>query len=268
MKARMASLPCKSLIPPLGLLVSLTLANALQAAGDFEAKVFNSSDGALLKYRLHSPSGMDANAKYPVVLFFHGAGERGTDNELQLKNGVRHILAYTRTNNAPAFIIAPHSPGKWVDTPWELDEHTMPSDPTAVMRMAIELIESTLRGPQVDTNRIYVTGLSMGGFGVWDILQRRPDLFAAAIPICGGGDTNQVAQLAHVPIWAFHGDRDSIVKPKRSRDMIAAIEKAGGKPKYTEYKGQNHWVWDMSYTDKAALDWLFAQRKNGGRGCP
>ena len=101
----------------------------------------------------------------------------------------------------------------------------------------------------------------MGGFGTWDIIQRLPDLFAAAIPVCGGGDAAQAEKIKDIPIWAFHGDKDTVVKTVRSRDMIAAIKKAGGNPQYTEYKGVAHDSWTQTYSDKNVLRWLFMQKK-------
>lgn len=112
----------------------------------------------------------------------------------------------------------------------------------------------------VDKNRIYVTGLSMGGFGTWDIIVRRPKLFAAVVPICGG-DEAQAARIARIPIWAFHGGKDRTVKPLRSRNMVDAIKKAGGKIKYTEYPKVGHFAWTPAYRDPEMFAWLFAQKR-------
>lgn len=103
--------------------------------------------------------------------------------------------------------------------------------------------------------------MSMGGYGTWDIIIRKPDLFAAAIPICGGGDETKVAAIAKLPIWAFHGDLDPAVKVIRSRHMIEAIKKLGGTPKYTEYPGQGHFVWIPAHSDPQTWDWLFSQHR-------
>jgi predicted peptidase len=101
----------------------------------------------------------------------------------------------------------------------------------------------------------------MGGYGTWDLAARRPELFAAAVPICGGGDVKMADKLAKVPIWVFHGDKDGAVPVERSREMIAAIEKAGGKPKYTEYKGVGHDSWTATYRDPKVIAWLFEQKR-------
>jgi predicted peptidase len=113
----------------------------------------------------------------------------------------------------------------------------------------------------IDPMRVYITGLSMGGFGAFDLLARRPDLFAASAPVCGGADEKTADKIKHIPIWAFHGAKDTAVKPARSRNMIGALEKAGGKPKYTEYPDVGHNSWDNAYRDPEFSKWFFAQKK-------
>ena len=115
-----------------------------------------------------------------------------------------------------------------------------PTEPSALV---LDLIDTVASEYRIDKDRIYLTGVSMGGYGTWDLVARRPELFAAAIPVCGGGDPAQAEKLAKLPIWAFHGDADPLVPVERPRDMIAAIKKAGGEPKYTEYKGVGHDAW-------------------------
>ncbi len=230
---------------------------------DFEAKIYNSSTGNSIPYRIHMPVNMDTNKKYPLVIFFHGSGERGMDNAKQLIHGVRDILTYSIESNEPAIIIAPQSPQnkQWVNVPWDTDSHVMSEDPSQPMKLAMALMKDIISNHPVDKKRIYVTGLSIGGFGTWDILQRLPHLFAAGIPVCGGGDATQAEKIKDIPIWAFHGGKDTVVKTMRSRDMIAAIKKAGGKPLYTEYKGVAHDSWTETYSDKNVLRWLFTQQK-------
>ena len=127
------------------------------------------------------------------------------------------------------------------------------------MGLAMKLLDKTIGENPVDTNRIYVTGLSMGGFATWEILQREPGKFAAAMPICGGGDPAFIGKFSKVPIWIFHGSADETVQPKRSRAMAAALTAAGGHPIYTEYIGAGHDVWGQTYSDIKIWDWLFAQ---------
>ena len=231
---------------------------------DFAKKTYKTPNGDLLRYRIYLPEKIDKKKKYPLVIFFHGAGERGKDNIKQLKHGVKQILAFTKKYKKPAIIIVPQCPKKqqWVDTPWRDDSHTMPKEPSHSMKLAMAMMKEVMTNQPIDQKRIYVTGISMGGFGTWDIIQRMPETFAAAVPICGGGDVKQAENIKDIPLWAFHGDKDTIVKTKRSRDMISAIKAAGGKPKYTEYKGVKHSpCWIKAYSDEKIFKWLFKQQK-------
>ena len=235
----------------------------LSAEEDFESRKYQSGGKHSLHYRIHSPGDTDSGKQYPLILFLHGAGERGDDNRRQLRHGVADMLAYSRETGNPAIIIAPQCPrGKqWVETPWGADSHSMPKEPSVPMRMTIELLERTMSELPVDRKRVYVTGLSMGGFGTWDIIQRHPDIFAAAIPICGGGDTRMAPAIKGISIWAFHGGEDKTVKTKRSRDMIDSIRKSGGSPNYTEYEGVGHNSWKRTYSNREVLKWLFDQSR-------
>jgi predicted peptidase len=161
-------------------------------------------------------------------------------------------------------VIAPQCPDnqQWVEVPWTADEHRMPKEPSRPLAQTLELVTALQNEFSIDPDRLYITGLSMGGFGVWDAIQRQPDLFAAAAPVCSGGDATLAKQIKDVPVWAFHGDRDEAVKVRRSRDMIAAIQAAGGQPKYTEYKGVGHDSWTATYKDPELYKWLFAQKRS------
>ena len=124
------------------------------------------------------------------------------------------------------------------------------------------MVDAMQKEFSIDADRIYVTGLSMGGFGTWDVIQRHPERFAAAVPICGGGDPAHAEQIAQVPIWAYHGDNDAVVKVERSRDMIAAIKDSGGTPRYTELPGVGHDSWTAAYTSPDLYAWMFAQTRS------
>lgn len=230
----------------------------------FARETFTASNGASLPYRLLSPLKTESGVKYPLVLFLHGAGERGTDNERQLTHVAKELADPQLRQRYPAFVIAPQCPqGKrWVEVDWTQDEHQQPEDPSEPLRAVIELLEESKKSLPVDSSRIYYTGLSMGGFGVWDLAQRQPDQCAGAIAICGGGDRNRAGVLTEVPIWAFHGDADSVVKVRRSRDMVEAIRKAGGNPIYTEYPGVAHNSWTQTSKNPLVWDWLFAQSRD------
>ena len=134
--------------------------------------------------------------------------------------------------------------------------------------MSMELLAALEKEFSIDARRLYVTGLSMGGYGTWDAIQRYPDRFAAAVPICGGGDSLRVKEIARLPIWAFHGADDGVVKPQRSRDMIAALQQAGGTPRYTEYPKTGHDAWSETYSNPKLYEWLLQQRRPATRTAP
>jgi predicted peptidase len=249
------------------LLAAFPLMTIAASAADhrdrFEARIYKDAEGKTLPCRLLSPKEIKPGEKYPLVLFFHGAGECGTDNEKQLVHAMNDFASDEIMARYPAFVVAPQCPEgqQWVDTPWTADSHTMKEMPTEPLQQSLELVESLTKTLPVDTKRLYITGLSMGGFGVWDAIQRHPDRFAAALIVCGGGDPAFAEKIKHVPIWAFHGDSDPTVKPKRSHEMIEALKKAGGSPKYTEYEKTSHDSWTRTYADPQIYEWLFAQRK-------
>ena len=248
------------LLPPAAVILMLTHDALAADPPPLEKHVFEDG-GAKLPYHLLTPSKVEDGKKYPLVVFLHGAGERGADNEKQLVHGVPQFVA--NRDKFPCFLIAPQCPDgkKWVEVDWSADTHTLPKDPGEVGRLALALIERSIRELPVDPKRVYITGLSMGGYGTWDLVARRPELFAAAAPVCGGADEATAARIKNVPVWAFHGAKDTAVKPARSRNMIAALEKAGGKPKYTEYPDVGHNSWDPAYKDPEVFKWLFAQKK-------
>ncbi|HET6250126.1 MAG TPA: dienelactone hydrolase family protein, partial [Tepidisphaeraceae bacterium] len=195
--------------------------------------------------------------------FYHGAGERGDDNKSQWKNGVEVFQKPENREKYACFVVAPQCPKdkQWVNVPWGDNSETQPAEPSEQMKLSLEILESLRKDYSVDGNRIYVMGLSMGGFATWDVITRKPKLFAAAVPICGGGDEKMAAKIKDLPIWAFHGGADPVVKTIRSRNMIAAIKEAGGNPKYTEYPGVGHASWEPAFRDPELLKWLFEQKR-------
>lgn len=248
-------------------MVAALTGRAQVTVDSFEAKAYKSPNGGELLYRQLNPQKVESGKKYPLVLFLHGAGGRGTNNVGQITDagfcpGLMNSVKFNE--EYPCFMIAPQVPStnRWVEVHWGLDAHTMPEQPGAQLRMALELVEQFIKDNPVDTSRLYVTGLSMGGFGTWDAIQRHPGMFAAAAPVCGGGDTAQAAKLVGIPIWAWHGDKDGAVKTQRSRDMIEAIKKAGGNPIYTELKGVGHNAWVAAYGKPEMWKWMFEQKKS------
>ncbi len=225
-------------------------------------EVFKTASGETISYRIYLPKSIPAGKKLPLVLFLHGAGERGNDNSSQLKHGVMPLIKFCTSTNAPAIILAPQCPNdmQWVNVPWSEKSHTMPAEPSQPMKLALALLREKMKTLPVDSARVYVTGLSMGGYGTWDAIQREPALFAAAMPVCGGGDTACAPAIKHIPIWVFHGEQDGAVPVERSRDMFKALQACGSKAQYREYPGAGHDVWSSTYDDPAVLAWFFAQR--------
>jgi predicted peptidase len=247
------------------LAVAIAMPSSTNAADNrdrFEARTFADGDFKL-PYRLLKPKGYNPRQKYPLVIFLHGAGERGVDNQKQLVHGMNDFASDEIMAKYPAFVIAPQCPeGKrWVEVEWTADAHVLPEEPSPQLSAVLNLIAALQREFAIDDKRIYITGLSMGGFGVWDALSRWPEQFAGAVPICSGGDPVMAKQMMRVPIWAFHGTDDKTVKVHRSREMIEALKERGGDPKYTEYPGVAHNSWERTYADPAMYAWLFAQRK-------
>ena len=238
-------------------------ANSETAADWTVPRAFNGSGGHVLLYRWMEPAKVEAGRVYPLVVLLHGAGERGTNNVSQLQWGATPVLAYMRANRIDGYFIAGQVPSgqRWVDTPWDAMSHRMSETPSVSMSLLLELVDKTIAERPVDRSRVYVTGVSMGGYGTWDAVQRRPELFAAAIPVCGGGDTHLAWKIRDVPIWAWHGDKDNVVVPSRSRDMVAALWAVDGRIRYTEVPGCGHGVWNYAYASQEALKWLFDQRR-------
>jgi len=234
----------------------------------FSKEVYKNSTGEKLNYRKLVPTESQKNEVHPLVLFLHGKGERGSDNESQLKHGLKLFAADEGMKGFPAIVVAPQCPKDqyWATT---LDQKaTTPRidpRPTQSMRLVIELLDSMLLNEPVDPNRVYVTGLSMGGFGTFDLIARRPTLFAAAVPLCGGGDPSpsKVRNLLRMPMWVVHGIEDKTVSIDRSREMVRALESAGATPRYSELVGFGHNIWDATYGDIELYNWMFSQSKTG-----
>ena len=238
----------------------------------YEERSVSVADGSAtveFRYRLLRPdsaAGTDLNGgRYPLVLFLHGAGERGSDNLKQLKYLPTWLANPALRQRHPCFVLAPQCrmDERWVDVSWADEQSTpQPTTPTVDLAAATKALEETLTREAIDPDRIYLTGLSMGGFGTWDLAARMPDRFAAILPICGGGDDHVAARIAALPIWCFHGDADMTVPVDRSRIMIAAVKAAGGRPIYSELPGVGHDSWTPAYRDGFVLDWLFSQHRS------
>ncbi len=231
------------------------------AAEKTEAKTFTGANGAVFRYRWAEKLPGDGS-KVPLVVFMHGAGERGTNNVSQLVHGVRELIRWLDKHEKGYRLVAGQVPkGKrWVEVDWSARGHAMPPNPSETMALQLELLDKLVADPRTDSRRVYVTGLSMGGCGTWDAVCRRPQMFAAAMPICGGGDAAQAAKIAKVPIWAFHGSADGAVPVCRSRNMVSALWAAGSNAHYREYPDAGHNVWARTYRDSEVMKWFFSQR--------
>ncbi|WP_341220336.1 prolyl oligopeptidase family serine peptidase [Polaribacter atrinae] len=223
-----------------------------------------------LQFRMLLPKDFSEDKSYPVVLFLHGAGERGGDNEKQLANGSDLFLNEDTRNSFPAIVIFPQCPENDYWAKLKADRTTKPitfnykykKPPTKAMALVMDLMDEMAGKPYVKTNQIYVMGLSMGGMGTFEIIYRKPDMFAAAIPICGGGNPKSVSSYAKsIPLWVFHGAKDDVVDPNLSVYMVSAILKNGGFPRFTLYDFANHNSWDPALAEPKLLTWLFSNSK-------
>ena len=249
-------------------------------SGNYITRVFIDAHSMLMTYYLFIPVNYDPQIKYPLVLLLHGGGERANGTYPSDQN--RDVLLnqdYVKVWGPgipgpsspdvqaqwPSFIVVPQvdSPQQWVDVPANQGSYTLAAQPTDCLRMAKEIVDAVQKQyPNIDPDRLYITGLSMGGYGTWDAIERWPDYFAAAAPLAGAGDPSKASRLVHLPIWAFHGSGDGSVPVAGSRDMIQAITLAGGHPRYTEYASAGHEIWGMVYSTPAFFSWLFSQHKS------
>ncbi len=240
------------------------ISNAFSQPSRFSIEKYISASGDTLRYRQLFPDA-DTLRKYPLVVFLHGSGERGNDNDAQLKWGVSNFASDQMMKSHPAFVIAPQCPenASWSNFSREKNGTKLFLQPTPSkpMDLLIALVRKLAKTLPIDTNRIYITGLSMGGYGTFDAIERFPNLFAAAVPVCGGGDVTKAPLISHIPIWIFHGAEDPSVNPILSLDMIFALTKAGAHPGFTQYPEVGHFSWIAAYTDQLMIDWLFRQHK-------
>ncbi|QKJ32226.1 prolyl oligopeptidase family serine peptidase [Mucilaginibacter mali] len=216
-----------------------------------------------LPYRLLYPLHYDQHKKYPIVLFLHGAGQRGKDNESPLAGVPQALTDPIGREKYPCFILVPQCAKKdvWVKFPGFPESLQATDLPTPSARAAFAQLDILISQLPIDKKRVYIMGYSMGGEGTFDFLTRQPELFAAAIPICSVSDTAKARLIHKIPVWAFHGDQDEVNNVRYSRMMIGALKKQGGKPIYTEFPGAKHNIWMQAYSQPGLFDWLFAQKR-------
>ena len=218
-----------------------------------------------LNYRILRPLNYNPNKRYPVHLFLHGSGERGNDNSSQLTHGGKLFLKKENREKYNSWVIFPQCSknDRWPSLSsdqWDKSFNNNNSKPNKSLGLVIRLMDKFIEKNQVDKQRIYLSGLSMGGMGTFEILFRRPNMFAAATPICGNG-IPQLAKLYadKVPLWIFHGSDDNVVSPKYSLAMAKAIIEAGGSPKMTLYENTGHGSWNNAFEEKDFLKWIHSK---------
>lgn len=252
---RLSSLASTLLLLPLSAMAGLDdvqVRETKYTGGDYQDESF--------QYLFLEPETVEPGKKYPLILFLHGAGERGNDPEALKKHLLPTIASDEYQKKFPCFVIAPQcrSENRWSA---RRGENSANEDMGPMMEMALQCVDEVVKEFPVDENRLYLTGLSMGGYGSWDLAARQPNRWAAVVPICGGGDVANAEKLKNVPIWAVHGDADPAVPVEKSREMVKAIKEAGGDPKYTEYAGVGHDSWTQAYADpNGVIPWMFKQR--------
>lgn len=246
------------------LFYSLIVPEGYSQVSPFHYRKYTNEKGDTLLYRFLE-SDYNTSRKYPLVIFLHGSGESGNDNNAQLKWGVMNFATDENMKLHPAFVIAPQCPA---DDDWSnfksdgsTNGLTLLPKPTRSMQLLIGLIAELIEKFPIDKDRIYITGLSMGGAGTYDAISRYPDLFAAAVPVCGEGDVTKASTFKDMPIWIFHGAEDPGVNPNQARSMLEALTKAGAHPGYTQYPEVGHFSWLAAYSDPMMMEWLFRQRR-------
>jgi predicted peptidase len=230
---------------------------------DFAAGEYTDPTGNMLPYRLFVPRDYDPAKSYPLVTFLHGAGERGTDNRLQL-TGQTGELSYINQSTAATFMLAPQCPpsDQWVEVPFDHGSYSIADTPLSPSLRAVLGLQSwVLTQYNIDRTRLYLTGLSMGGYGAWDLSLRFPTLYAAVVPMSGAGDPERAVLELDDAVWAFHGANDSVIPVSGSRDMVNAMRSFGGDPKYTEFPNADHNIWDTAYATRDLIPWTFAQQR-------
>ena len=249
------------------LLMFWSLLGVTYGQNEYEKKVYVTVSGDSLNYRLLRPEVEQEGEKYPLVLFLHGAGERGSDNEKQLFHGSQMWLNPVNRENYPAFILFPQCPesGYWAYTerPSSFEPDKMPCDfPISNVSVILkELLDTYLAMPQVDKQRIYIMGLSMGAMGTFDLTIRYPELFAAAIPICGTVNASRLKAAKDVKFRIFHGDVDNVVPVNGSRQAYKVLKAAGADVEYIEYPGVGQLSWNQAFNQSDFMGWLFSQKK-------
>jgi predicted esterase len=203
-----------------------------------------------LNYQLWGNPKLEGSQRYPIIVWLHGSGQSGDDNESQIGGAPKILTTEDNQAQRPCFLLAPQCPS--ADIGWKNE----------VAEKLLALIADLADHLPIDENRLYLTGSSMGGFGTFGIAAKYPQVFAACVPLCGGGDVKNAEILKNIPFWVFHGDKDDMVPVERSRVIVEAVKKAGGEMmNYTELEGAGHGITGLVYPRTDLHEWLFKQRK-------
>jgi poly(3-hydroxybutyrate) depolymerase len=265
-------------------LIAFSLTTYAWNYGAFHEIYFTGSNGVSLYFYLFIPNEMDPDSQYPIVVWLHGMYKSVGG---PIENPVINMDAFYNDDTQSKYKSYVLMPICAKDQNWVSETgsgvpviYSMPDEPTRTMAVALEIIDSVIRGQgNIDTSRIYVVGGSMGGYATWDIIVRRPDFFAAAVPLCGGADTSKAPLVAHMNIWTYHGDQDDIIDITGTREMFKALIRARGVEtvtveddrrtlfmspdstlRYSEHKGTGHAIYDMVLKDDDLLAWIFSKR--------
>jgi predicted peptidase len=243
-------------------LLSSLIAFAQSADDGFSSSSFSGSNGLVMPFRFHSPS-MEVRTAIPLIIYLHGAGGWGTDNVRQISGGNTHgtrlWLKPEIAAGNPAYVMAPQipSPQQWGASGSE--------ELSPYADVLMELIDQMKSEFLIDESRLYIMGQSLGGIGVWDIVAKRPDIFAAGVPVCGVGNTDRIVNARDVALWAFHGAMDTTVPVAGSREMVTSLEVAKGDIRYTEYLDVGHNSWERAFADPELPHWLFSNVRGQSR---
>lgn len=248
------------------LLLLSTFMISAQEDQHYQAKQYQ-SQGETLPYRILYPDGFDPDQQYPLIVFLHGAGERGTDNQKQLMHGGEFFKEKVLSGEYPAIVVFPQAPQEeyWARiVPGSRDSgfgFLKDPEPTWPMALVIELVDELLEEDHIKKDQVYVGGLSMGGMGTLELLAHRPKTFAAAIVICGGGNPESVSAYSdHTALWFFHGAKDEVVPVEHSYRMVHALQDLGADVTLTIYEEAGHNAWDPAFAEGDLLSWLFSKK--------
>ena len=229
-----------------------------------------SGSDLVFKYRFMRPERSASDVAQPLVVFLHGAGERRSDNRKQLTYLPRWMSARKMRQKHPCFLLAMQCPAGdwWAPRSKESDLIPIEGESTLPMQALEKAIDRIIASEHIDEDRVYLTGLSMGGFGSWHLGAKRPGQFAAVVPICGGGLPDTASRLKDVPVWVVHGEEDRVVPERYSREMVDALHAAGGSVKYTVLEGVPHDSWTPAYRRLGVIDWMFEQVRASSERVP